>query len=225
MRCWASRFGSSDQTPASCVPPKQDTVATREHVEIVRKSTVGNLGLRQQDGQLALDRDEFFIAEERFRSESRAIHDDALRESLELCQLANLAHLDLTAGNPEILQHRRKVRVGLDQHGVELTHPRIREWIFRRRKIVHFGQKVSNWAVERKQCARRYGVPAHHVVRHPADSVARADHQLIAAVCDVRSLDESWQEARRLLAMMVDGHGHHCAPAMLDVVSGGSALV
>lgn len=60
--------------------PKQNSIGAREHVKISSQSAVIDFRLRQQDGQLPFHRRQLFIVEQRFRSQSSAIHDDVAAE-------------------------------------------------------------------------------------------------------------------------------------------------
>jgi hypothetical protein len=98
MLALAWRFGSSDHTLASCVPPSRTPSLRGNMQKIVRQRAVVNLGLGQQDGQLAIHRSELIVAEERLRSETGAVHDDPLRQSLKFGNVVQLVNLDLAAG-------------------------------------------------------------------------------------------------------------------------------
>jgi hypothetical protein len=61
---------------------ENDSVAAREHVEVLRAVEIDiiELGLRQEQRQLAFDRRQFLVAEQRLGAETRAIDDQRRRE-------------------------------------------------------------------------------------------------------------------------------------------------
>src|SRR5581483_2588675 len=95
---------------------EQDAVVAWKHVQVFGKGAIVDFRLRQQDRQLTFDRCELLVAEKRLSAETSAVHDDLLRQRLQVGQVAYLAHLDLAAGNYKILRYRRKIGVGLDKH-------------------------------------------------------------------------------------------------------------
>src|SRR5579863_9197913 len=141
---------------------EQDPVGTRKHIQIVvRDGAVLDLGLRQQERQLAFYRDKFCVSEQRPRSQSRAVHNHSLREALQLGDIVNLANLDMSARDLEISHQRRKITVRFDQHGVELTYKFVRKRILASIQLVRFGEEVVNWAAGATQATIAERIVAH----------------------------------------------------------------
>ena len=89
---WEVKVPSKDGNCASSAPStrapfcvtaaENDRVAAREHVEVARPIEIGvaHFGLRQEHRQLAFDRGQLAVVEQRLGAETRAIDDERRRE-------------------------------------------------------------------------------------------------------------------------------------------------
>src|SRR5207244_13141515 len=81
-----------------------------------------NLGLRQQNFQLAAHWSKFLIIEQCARAQAGAVEDHLFRQALKLATIAKLFDDDSAAGDVEIAQERVEISLRLDQHRAVLTY-------------------------------------------------------------------------------------------------------
>ena len=162
---------------------QQDAVGARHHVEPLVERDVADLGLRQHDGQLALERNEFLVADQGARADAGAVHDPALGEVRHLVQRPEVADPDPAAGELEVPHHRAEVHRRLDHHGRVLAGVAHREGMGPGLEIARLRKEVG----EPVGLARASeGDVAQRVVREPVHAVADAHHLLEDPVRDPR---------------------------------------
>src|SRR5688572_8102284 len=122
--CWIDRAGS---VSASSVAPQHDAVGARKHVVVTLEHDVVDLGLRQQNRQLALDRNELGVSEQRRAAEPRAIDDHGLVERLQLVPIVERAHVDMTTAKQKVSRDGADEDARFDEHRREAADGRRRE--------------------------------------------------------------------------------------------------
>jgi hypothetical protein len=100
-------------------PAEDDSVGPREHVTGRSAEGVINLGLGEQNGELAAHGHEFLVAEQGAGAEAGSVKGESLGQRKDVARAVEAPDLDPAAGDLNVPNELAQEAAGLDIHGLE----------------------------------------------------------------------------------------------------------